>query len=341
MKSPKPYFREFDGWWYVQVRQDGRRKQVKLAKGRENEAQAQKRYHRIMAGDEARPKSVFADAAVVALDEFLDFAINNLSETTSDWYANFLNSFARHIGHDLALPELEPAHVTAWLKKHRAWSKTTQNCAVRAVRRAVRWYCTEKKLLYPLTGLKAPARKRREIIISKKQFADILNHVRGPEFKDYLRFLAWTGARPQEARAIEKRHCDFRLSRVIFPASEAKGGEYPRVIYLNDEAKDLVFRLSKKWPMGPIFRNQRGKPWDKNSVRCRFRRMREKFGNLCAYHLRHSFATFALETLDPITVSVLLGHSDASQLARTYQHVAKNPTLLLNAAKKATSGAST
>jgi hypothetical protein len=34
--SKKPYFRAFDGWWYVQLRVGGKRKQVKLVKGKEN-----------------------------------------------------------------------------------------------------------------------------------------------------------------------------------------------------------------------------------------------------------------------------------------------------------------
>jgi integrase len=338
MKCPQPYFREFDGWWYVQIREDGRRRQLKLAKGKDKEAEAWARYHRIMAGERVA-RTVFGDAAVVALDEFLDYAITSLAPATAEWYGHFLKPFAKHIGDDLALAGLEPSHVTEFLKQHSTWSKTTKNCAVRAIRRAVRWYCTEKKLAYPLMGLKAPPRKRREVIVSKEQFAAILQHVRGPQFKWYLQFLAWTGARPQEARAVEMRHCDLQLSRIVFPPSESKGGEYPRVIYLNEEAKALVAKLCKVWPTGPIFRNSHGKPWDKNSVRCRFRRMRNKFGKLCAYHLRHTWATTALQTLDPITVAVLMGHSDVSQLARTYQHLAKNPTLLTEAAKKATAGA--
>jgi hypothetical protein len=36
-------------------------------------------------------------------------------------------------------------------------------------------------------------------------------------------------------------------------------------------------------------------------IRCRFRRLRDKVGgDFCVYHLRHSFATTALQSLDPI-----------------------------------------
>ena len=40
MQCPQPYFRSFDGWWYVQIRESWKRRQVKLAKGRENEEAA-------------------------------------------------------------------------------------------------------------------------------------------------------------------------------------------------------------------------------------------------------------------------------------------------------------
>lgn len=30
----------------------------------------------------------------------------------------------------------------------------------------------------------------------------------------------------------------------------------------------------------------------------------------CAYHLRHTFASFALQHLDPVTVGTLMGHTD-------------------------------
>jgi integrase len=67
--------------------------------------------------------------------------------------------------------------------------------------------------------------------------------------------------------------------------------------------------------------------------------LREKVGaNFCAYHLRHTFATRALQSLDPITVATLMGHRDASTLARHYQHLAQLPQYMQEAANKATGG---
>jgi integrase len=71
--------------------------------------------------------------------------------------------------------------------------------------------------------------------------------------------------------------------------------------------------------------------------RVRIQKIARKQGNrFCLYNLRHSWATRALQNgVDPVTVSVLMGHADASMLARVYQHLAQNPDYLREAAKKA------
>ena len=58
--------------------------------------------------------------------------------------------------------------------------------------------------------------------------------------------------------------------------------------------------------------------------------------SLCAYGIRHTFATDALlNGLDSVVVAELMGHKDGSQVARTYQHVARNIAFLKAAAKQA------
>ena len=56
------------------------------------------------------------------------------------------------------------------------------------------------------------------------------------------------------------------------------------------------------------------------------------------YSLRHSWATNALQRgVDALTVAILMGHKDPSQLAKVYQHLSHNPKHLLEQAKKAAS----
>ncbi len=57
----------------------------------------------------------------------------------------------------------------------------------------------------------------------------------------------------------------------------------------------------------------------------------------CLYAIRHAFCTNALKRgVDPLTVALLLGHSDPSTLAKTYQHLSLSPEHLLEKAKAAT-----
>jgi len=332
----KPFFREFDGWWYIQTREGGRRRQIKLAKGRENESAAYERWHELG----TRTQNVVDAGDVVGfLDQFLDHCKSENSEATFDWYLYFFKAFKAWLTHEglvLDVSDLIPAHITNWLKSEKKWSKSTKNGAVRAIRRAFRWLDEEGHISnYPLKGLKAPPRGRRETIVSPEKFAEILGAIRDQQFKDFLTFIYATGCRPQEVCHIEKRHVELQLNRIVFPASESKGNEYPRVIYMNEVAAAVVTRLCEKWPNGKILRNKAGKPWNRNAVRCRFRRLREKVGHFCAYNLRHTYATEALQHLDAFTVSVLMGHADVSTLARQYQHLAKAPGFLQEAAKRA------
>ncbi|HUY33192.1 MAG TPA: tyrosine-type recombinase/integrase [Pirellulales bacterium] len=339
MKNPKPYFRAFDGWWYIQLRADGKRRQIKLAKGRDHEAAAIQEWHKLCATMPAN-EPVVSGCVVELLDRFLGHCKTEVATSTFDWYLHFFKRFKAWLTtNDLAgieVGELVPNHVTSWLKSESTWSKSTKNGAVRAIRRAFRWLDDEGHIeKYPLKGLKAPPRGRRETVVAPEKFAEILAAVKDQQFKDVLSFLYATGCRPQEVCQVESRHVQLAMQRIVFPASEAKGKEYPRVIYLNDAALEIVERLSKRWPDGKIFRNRRHKAWDRNAVRCRFRRLRSKVGHFCAYHLRHTFATEALQNLDAFTVSVLMGHADVSTLARQYQHLAKAPGFLQQAARKA------
>ena len=57
--------------------------------------------------------------------------------------------------------------------------------------------------------------------------------------------------------------------------------------------------------------------------------------NWSLHALRHSWATSALQRgADPLTVAILMGHSDPSMLSKVYQHVAMYPLHMLQQANK-------
>ena len=49
-----------------------------------------------------------------------------------------------------------------------------------------------------------------------------------------------------------------------------------RIVAHRKIAAELTRRLMQEHPEGPLFRNEDGKPWNRNAVRCRFRRVRDR-----------------------------------------------------------------
>jgi integrase len=97
----------------------------------------------------------------------------------------------------------------------------------------------------------------------------------------------------------------------------------PRVVILTPEMVGLTRRLIDKHPEGPLFRNEDGRPWNRNAVRCRFRRVRKKLnlgGDLVAYLYRHAVATDLLESGAGLAQAAeILGHKGTEMIMRHYQ----------------------
>ena len=324
MRQPKPFYRKQTSSWYVQL--NG--KQHNLGP---DEKAAWGKYHDLMA---SRPAP--ADETTLVgdlLGRFLEWTKLHRKPATFDWYALYVGSFGNFVG-SRPTTDIKPHHVTRWLDSN-GWKDTTRCCAIRAIKRAFNWAVEEGYLdSSPIRKIKRGKPKRRERIISPAEWDQLLAAVPDAEFRDLLAFARETGCRPQEARAIEDRHLDLANGLIILPASEAKG-ERSRPIYLNDAALALVKRLAEANPSGHVFRNTRGGAWTSSAVLSRWRRLRKKTGmeGVCQYSIRHTFATDSLMAgVDSIVVAELMGHADATMVARTYQHLAKNPQYLRQAA---------
>jgi len=355
-RQAKPFYRKANDSWYVNVTESGRRRQILLVEGKANYDTARKRFHAIMAtregsGPHIQPASGSKSLAAV-LDRFLTFVKRNRAEATSAWHAHYLNDLMASVSEDpltaglalgeLPVTQLKVHHITEWIDSHDGWGDSSKSAAARSVRTAFNWAKEQEVIAYhTICNLKAMATPARDTVLDKADFEALVAAVKDPDFKDLLIFSKNTGSRPQEACIIEAAHCQLgeKLSRIVIPPSEAKRKtgkrRPPRVIYLNDVATEIVTRLVKIRPTGKLFRNKRG-PWNRNKIRCKFKRMEKTLGKLyCMNNLRHTWVTDLLvNNVDSMIVGVLADHANPATVGKTYQHVAVRPEFLQAAANK-------
>lgn len=323
----KPFYKANRDTWYCEIE----RKQIVLAKGKDNKAEAEKEFHKLMAG-EIPVTSRTTVASLVA--DFLAWTRNNREPRTAEWYRHHCESFVAHCkGNRLKVGEVRPYHVTKWMEQRYATnqhgkptSDSSKNGAVRAVARAFNWARKQGLIAAsPIAGMERPAAESREEYLSVPQWLELIALLPATDpLADLITFLWETGARPHEARIAEAKHfSDGKYPRITLERKSSKGKKHRRVIHLEGRALEIVRRLAKE---GPIFRNNVGKPWAKESLVTRFKKLSDKLGyRVIPYMLRHGFCTRALENgVDPLRVSILMGHRDTTMVMRTYQHLSQN-----------------
>jgi integrase len=333
----KPYFRTSDGWWVSRFRGA----YVKLAKGPDNEAAAHQRFHELMALEAlgAPPESPHASSSAL-LEAFLDWSQRHNEASTYDLYRVFLQSFCDLHG---AVPvrDLKPYHVTRWLDGHPGWGPSTRRGAVTAVKRALNWAADEGLIpANPLKQVKKPPARRRDRVLTPAERKAVAAAPRDEAFRLFVFALEQTGCRPGEVAAVTAAQVDLQAGTWTFRRHKTvkKTGK-PRVVYLTPAMVELSRRLAAKRPAGPLFVNSRGRPWSRNAVRCRFRRLRRKLGlapGVVAYAYRHTFATTGLERGVPLaTMAELLGHTSTTMVSEHYGHLDQQAAHLREAARRA------
>ena len=340
-KRTGPWRRKSNGCWYTTEPKS--KKYVKLAEANESYEIALEKYH----AHHAATKRVEPGPTVTVaelIDEFLEWCQHDRAPKTYRWYRDFLVRFHSRVGSSLLVANLKPYHVERWVQSDYAGkSANYRRGAIRSVQRLMSWSVKQGYILTnPIQGMEKPRQEAREVVVTEDQERDILAAT-SPEFQDYIRFAIFTGARPQETRIIKAKHYHATPKpRLILKRRDSKGKVYHRVITLNPQSQEIVERLIAKHPTGAIFRDSHGKPWTPNSVRVRFRRLREKLKlpeGIHATSLRHTFATrAALNGVDIASLSELLGHRSIETTVRNYAHLAKNHDHLADAAARAIGG---
>ncbi|MEZ5944369.1 MAG: tyrosine-type recombinase/integrase [Planctomycetaceae bacterium] len=270
----KPWFRKSNKTWYVW--HDGR--QVNLGKDKKA---AHQKFYELMALPEAAPRPVVTKTISVAevVDYFMEWTQQNRATDTYEWYRYRLERLCRRYP-TLAAEDLKPFHVEQWASSYEL-STTSRRNYLRAIKRCYRWAHRQGYLKTdPIVGLEVPRSESRETVLTQGEFDTLMSLVRSPELADLMNVTWLTGCRPQESLIVEAQHVDVANQRWIFRTSESKGKKVSRVVYLNDEAMEIVTRLMRQYPTGPIFRNSTGQPWTTDAVNCGFTALQTRMGKI-------------------------------------------------------------
>lgn len=288
----KPWFREDRQAYFVTI--NGVRHNL----GGDKKA-ADRRFHELMAqiSDSPRspqippqiahtiplPKPTNSLTAGEVFEKYLDWCQQHRSPRTYEWTKKHIQGFCDHLKLARTMParDLKPYHLVEWVDSKKTWGPNQRRGGIVAVSRPFNWAA---KLGYietsPIRGVEKPAPKKRESRMSPEDFSLLLSHVKDEPFHELLTFAYEVGCRPQEARLIEARHLKIEHHRIEIPPEEAKGKKRWRVIYLSDKAKEIVSRLAKLRPNGPMFLNTDNNPWQAQAIVCRFQRLLVKLSGV-------------------------------------------------------------
>ena len=331
-KMPRPYFRKFDGWWYVEspefVPLYGK-KAVKLAKGIENESAAWTKYEEIMSGFDAHkvtaslpPEKQRIDA--LANDYLAWHSEKGNSDTRSGIVNRAVKSFCQLCGANtveefeaVAFPTMD-----RWVKANKGWaSSSSKRYNVKAIIALFNWARKYRKLnRNPLAGYPIPEEVARVTIFTTEEEKALLE-ASCPAFRQYLTARIKTGGRPGEVAKVTAKHVmtDESGKPVAWDLGldnkSGKKGKH-RVIYLPPDMSALTAELMKKHPTGPLFRNAYGRKFGASGASKYFRELRPK-ANLSEDHVlysaRHTFIVRALISTggDVALVAELAGNTMA------------------------------
>jgi integrase len=315
----KPYFKKSHKRWYVRF--EG--KDVPLG---EDETQAFRKWSAMveagrMLGDPQMKLFVLVNA-------FLNDQDGLLSPERLSLVEFYLSQLSASHGNTLA-SELTKGDVVRWVNSRDSWGEWAKHDAIACAKRMFNWAVDAGHMQRnPLKGLSNPEPASRQRVLTQDEHQRLVQASReskqnGEAFALYL-IASRCGARPQQIRTVTASHV-VGSSWVFENHKTRKKTGKPLVVYLHPCLATLCSMLRRKYPEGPLFRQDNGAPWTKDVAGRKFKRLREKLGidsDVVLYSYRHTFATDALEAGNSEhIVAKLLGHTDTRMVSRVYGHV--------------------
>lgn len=323
-------------YWFTWVTSEGKRKRFFLGHT-EKEAKDNLKLleaNEVRASRRQRTPTVHT-FGLITLDrlaaEFLTNVDRTRSEATYDYHANVVKQFVEWAGRDTIADEIIPLHVNEWIESNRdRWSGTT---AAHYISTLQSMYKVGMKLgllrANPLQYVDKPELDTERFVLTRSQEKRCLEALEDEDgyFGEIFRAMLFTGARPQEARAVTSANVQLASNESTsvcvwhWKAGTAPKGKHARTIWTRGEME--AFTRDRMRTPGPLFRMKGNKPWTANALRLRFMRFREELAlpKLVAKTPRHTFCTRLQQAkVDPSHIQVLMGWTSLDMLS-TYGHL--------------------
>jgi integrase len=339
MKRPiRPRYFKSRGAYFVQV--GG--KQILLARGPKDDPEVKEKAW-------AKFKEVTAEGYVPdkargwplyrLVGDYLNWYKAMVKESTFRTRSSILQSFVDYAP-GARICDLRTFHMEKWLEKMSKfrevrgkwvrWGTDTRRTACEVVNScfawAVRTGLLSKRPFKPVPKPRGRSRGK-EALLTKEQHILLCNYFRSRRtaaFADLLEVLWSTGARPAEV--ARRTAADFDPQLKAWVTTEGKNSRHGRVrvIYLTGPTLQLVEKLNKEHPTGPIFPTQRGGFYGPGAIKEKIRRARKVLSlppALSAYSYRHTFATDWLKSGRPVGHLCQLLDTSVKMIERHYGHL--------------------
>lgn len=362
----KPRYRAHTDRWEVRV--DGNYVPILDELGgyirgdsRESEQKAYSSWHLQIQREQAKAKGGDNLVAVV-LDLYLDevkrlYPSRYVSEART--FQNFIELFP-----DLVVNDLTERHIDKWFEANPQWkSPSTRKTRLASLTAAFNWASKLREgqriipLDHPLREVDLGRLKNKAYHRSRGSKTGIADNVHvflmvnTPEdFRNFLFALRHSGGtRPGNVCKVTAEHLDEKLGVWIFEEENTQEGQTthktygktrePLVVPLTAPLVELCKQLREKYPTGPLFRTEDGRPWTAQSIAYRFDHHVKRFRKMgvpipdgtFAYAYRHESATslIASGVTDAVTAAIL-GHKGTSTLHGHYNHPQSRASALVN-----------
>jgi integrase len=361
-KGPR-YYPSMNSWYATF---NGQRIRLVSGPKKQTEQEAKERYQ---AEAEARKVQMPSDRnkAWWVLNQYVNYLENEvkngeLAQKTLETRRDRIKQFIEHFDTNTPVRDLKPLHLNEWAatmrqpRRHQTgghqvkWNDRTADLGKTVIRGAFRWAAEEAGIIsknpFERKGKSRDKRVRSKPVDSQVAIGDdehqlLLQQANRRSKKDFyylLQFLYWTGARPAEMYLVTAAEWDGANQVFVIKANPQARGRYKlahlghdRTIFIPDNLVPLARELMARYPDGPLFRTERGKPYQKSSLCSRFKTIKRAANRAAgraavreevrAYSYRHAFVTRWVKQDGPLAKLCALLDTSELMVHKHYSHL--------------------